>query len=144
MDDYVEKLNNHPNVDDNVLTIFIHFWNVTIPDTGGNYTVGLYSQRSPYTEATKREVDPNLGRHDDFLLLGPYIFAQRNDSGRIHLYISYLRQPFNLTMIPTTDPHDVRESASSYISVLHEKQESLIELLVRRHLHITVLAKIKA
>ena len=31
MDDYVEKLNNHPNVDDNVLTIFIHFRNVTIP-----------------------------------------------------------------------------------------------------------------
>ena len=31
MDDYIEKLNNHPNVDDNVLTILIHFWNVTIP-----------------------------------------------------------------------------------------------------------------
>ena len=31
MDDYVEKLNNHPNVDDNVLTIFIHFWIRNIP-----------------------------------------------------------------------------------------------------------------
>ena len=31
MDDYIEKLNNRPNVDDNVLTIFIHFWNATIP-----------------------------------------------------------------------------------------------------------------
>ena len=59
------------------------------------------------------EVDPNLGRHDDFLLLGPYIFAQRNDSGQIHLYISYLRQPFNLAMIPTTDPHDVRKATFS-------------------------------
>ena len=61
------------------------------------------------------EVDPNLGRHDDFLLLGPYIFAQRNDSGQIHLYISYLRQPFNLAMIPTTDPHDVRKITLSTV-----------------------------
>ena len=30
MDNYVERINNHPNVDDNILTIFIHFWNVTI------------------------------------------------------------------------------------------------------------------
>ena len=77
---------------------------------GGNFTVGLYSQRSPYTGATKVEVDPNLGRHDDFALVGPYLFAQRNDSGQIHLYISYLRQPFNLTKIPTIDPHDVRKN----------------------------------
>ena len=75
---------------------------------GGNFTVGLYSQRAPYTDATQREVDPNLGRHDDFLLLGPYIFAQRNDSGNIHLYISYLRNPFNRTKIPTNDAHQVR------------------------------------
>ena len=72
--------------------------------------MGLYSQRAPYTEATRREVDPNLGRHDDFLLLGPYIFAQRSDSGNIHLYISYLRQPFNQARIPSTDPHQVREN----------------------------------
>ena len=69
--------------------------------------MGLYSQRSPYTDATQMEVDPNLGRHDDFFLVGPYIFAQRNDSGRVHLYISYLRQPFNLARIPSTDPHQV-------------------------------------
>ena len=75
---------------------------------GGDFTVGLYSQRSPYTDVTQREVDPNLGRHDDFLLLGPYIFAQRNDSGNIHLYISYLRNPFNRTKIPTNDAHQVR------------------------------------
>ena len=75
---------------------------------GGDFTVGLYSQRSPYTDATQREVDPNLGRHDDFFLVGPYIFAQRNDSGHVHLYISYLRQPFNLARIPSTDPHQVR------------------------------------
>ena len=75
---------------------------------GGDYTVGLYSQRAPYTDATRTEVDPNLGRHDDFFLIGPYIFAQRNDSGRIHLYISYLRQPFNLARIPSTDAHAVR------------------------------------
>ena len=78
---------------------------------GGNFTVGLYSQKSPYTGSTKTEVDPKLGRHDDFLLLGPYIFAQRNDSGNIHLYISYRRKPFNLAKIPTTDPHDVRKTA---------------------------------
>ena len=71
--------------------------------------MGLYSQRSPYTKATRREVDPNLGRHDDFFLVGPYIFAQRNDSGRIHLYISYLRQPFKRARIASTDAHRVRE-----------------------------------
>ena len=81
---------------------------------GGNYTVGLYSQRAPYTAVTRREFDPNLGRHDDFLLLGPYIFAQRNDSGIIHLYISYLRQPFNQTKIPTTDPHAVSIITQNY------------------------------
>ena len=69
--------------------------------------MGLYSQRAPYSDVTRREFDPSLGRHDDFLLLGPYIFAQRNDSGIIHLYISYLRQPFNRAKIPTTDLHAV-------------------------------------
>ena len=59
-------------------------------------------------------MDPNLGRHDDFFLVGPYIFAQRNDSGRVHLYISYLRQPFNRARIPSTDPHQVRTRAYSF------------------------------
>lgn len=84
---------------------------------GGDNTVGLYSQRYPFTEATRKEVDPNLGRHDDFLLVGPYIFAQRSESDHIHLYISYLRQPFNLAKIPSTDPHQVREYYCENISV---------------------------
>ena len=91
------------------LPITVHMLWCIIVILGGDFTVGLFSQRSPYTQNTKVEVDPTLGRHDDFLLLGPYIFAQRNDSGHIHLYISYRRQPFNLAMIPTTDPHDVRK-----------------------------------
>ena len=99
---------------------------------GGDFTVGLYSQRSPYNPAAKKEVDPNLGRHDDFLLLGPYIFAQRNDSGRIHLYISYLRQPFNLTKIPTTDPHDVR---GNHFHWLYLSTKSLSLSLSLTHTH---------
>lgn len=54
------------------------------------------------------EFDPTLGRHDDFVLLGPYIFAQKTDSqNMIHLYVSYNRQPFQRAMIPSTDPHQV-------------------------------------
>ena len=74
---------------------------------GGDNTVGLYSQRYPYSDATQREVDPNLGRHDDFLLVGPYIFVQRRESDHVHLYVSYLRQSFRLAKIPSTDPHQV-------------------------------------
>ena len=45
------------------------------PLSGGNYTVHLYTKQPPFTNAAQ-EFDPNLGRHDDFLLLGQYIFAQ--------------------------------------------------------------------
>ena len=43
---------------------------------GGDFTVNLYTQRHPYISSTAKEFDPNLGRHDDFYLIGPYIFAQ--------------------------------------------------------------------
>ena len=82
---------------------------ITINTTGGDNTVGLYNQRYPYSDATKREVDPTLGRHDDFLLVGPYIFAQRKEADHVHLYVSYLRQSFSLAKIPSTDPHQVRQ-----------------------------------
>ena len=36
----------------------------------------LFTQRHPYTDQDRAEFDPNLGKHDGFLLLGPYIFAQ--------------------------------------------------------------------
>ena len=81
--------------------------NIKLNTTGGDNTVGLYSQRYPYSDATKREVDPTLGRHDDFLLVGPYIFAQRKEADHVHLYVSYLRQSFRLAKIPSTDSHQV-------------------------------------
>ena len=43
--------------------------------------MGLYTQHHPYGTATAREFDPNLGRHDDFALIGPYIFAQVCERG---------------------------------------------------------------
>ncbi len=36
----------------------------------------LFTLTRPYATADKTEFDPNLGKHDAFLLLGPYIFAQ--------------------------------------------------------------------
>ena len=38
--------------------------------------VQLYIQRSPYTTSTVTEFDPNLGKHDAFLIVDRYIFAQ--------------------------------------------------------------------
>ena len=82
---------------------------------GADFAVSLRTQRVPYNVATLREFDPNLGRHDDFLLLGPYIFAQKTDShNMINLYVSYNRQPFQKAMIPTTDPHQVRLGTISW------------------------------
>jgi hypothetical protein len=80
----------------------------------GSFTVSLRTQRVPFSSSTLREFDPNLGRHDDFLLVGPYIFAQKTDSDNmINLYVSYKRQPFRRAMIPTTDPHQVCPSHNS-------------------------------
>ena len=70
-------------------------------------TVSLYTQRQPYTEAQRRKLDPGFDHIIGFLLMGPYIFAQRSDSGTMHLYVSYNRQPFNLAKIPSTVPHVV-------------------------------------
>ena len=41
MDDYVENLNNPLNVDNNLLTIFIHFWNLTIPALEGRKSLSV-------------------------------------------------------------------------------------------------------
>ena len=78
---------------------------VLILSTGGNYTVDLYYQVSPY--GTAIEVDPNLGRHDGFLMVGPYIFAQKTVNSVVGLYISYKRSLFKKALIPSNDPHQV-------------------------------------
>ena len=58
----------------------------------------------PYT--THKPFDPNFGAHDAFLVHGPYIFAQRtDDAGRVSLYVSHHRKPFQLAMIPTPSNH---------------------------------------
>ena len=73
--------------------------------TNVNLTVNLF-----YTSASaivgKKEFDSKLGNHDAFLLLGPYIFAQRTDNGVTSLYISYNRQPFKKAMIPAPYAHN--------------------------------------
>ncbi len=85
---------------------------------GGNFTVSLYTQHSPYTNKTLEEFDPSLGRHDDFLLLGPYIYAQKTDSrGVISLYISYNRGNFSKTMIPSSQPHVVKSRFTNCMNV---------------------------
>ena len=43
---------------------------------GGSFTVNLYTQHHPYGSSTASVFDPNLGRHDYFAVVGPYIFAQ--------------------------------------------------------------------
>ena len=75
----------------------------------GDFTVSLRTQQVPFNAHTSKEFDPALGRHDDFELVGPYIFAQKTDpeSYMISLYVSYNRQPFQRAMIPSTDPHQV-------------------------------------
>ena len=86
--------------------------------SGNNFTVSLLTQRAPYTRSTLHEFDPNLGRHDAFLLLGPYIFAQKTDSENIiNLYVSFNRQPFQKAKIPTTEPHQVSSSVEHYSSL---------------------------
>ena len=44
--------------------------------TGGDFTVDLFTIKYPYTPKSVEEFDPNLGRHDDFVIVGPYIFVQ--------------------------------------------------------------------
>ncbi len=53
---------------------------VSLRILGGNDTMDLYTLTRPYAAADKTEFDPNLGKHDAFLLLGPYIFAQVSNS----------------------------------------------------------------
>ncbi len=74
--------------------------------------MSLQTQRSPFGASTLQTFDPNLGKHDAFLLLGRYIYTQKTDSsGIISLYVSYDRKPFKKAMIPATDPHQVSSGA---------------------------------
>lgn len=68
-----------------------------------NLTVNLYKSDHPYTSHSL--FDPKLGSHDAFVIVGPYIFAQRTDKGVIGLHVSYNRQPFRNAMIPTPYAH---------------------------------------
>ena len=91
----------------------------TPPPPEQNYTVSLLTQRAPFSSATKHEFDPTLGKHDDFLLLGRYIFAQKTDlQGVISLLISYDRNPFKKAMIAATDPHQVSLAVSA-VDIYH-------------------------
>ena len=75
-------------------------------DNRGNNTVGLYTQRYPFGSETQEEFDPNLGRHNAFLLVGAYIFVhQTDDVGDVYLLVSYNRQPFNVAQIPMPYNH---------------------------------------
>lgn len=79
-----------------------------------NYTVSLYTQHYPYGPETQEEFDPNLGRHEAFLLVGPYIFAQKaDDNGDAYLLVSYNRQSFNVAQIPT--PYNQQKYIVSHI-----------------------------
>ena len=75
--------------------------------------MGLYYQISPYGNAV--EVDPNLGRHDDFVMVGPYIFAQKTVNSVVGLYISYKKNPFQKALIPSNDPHQVKAESLALV-----------------------------
>lgn len=99
------------------------YFNQFDPDDANreNHTVSLYTQRYPYGQETQVEFDPNLGRHEGFLLLGPYIFAQKTeDNEDAHLLVSYNRQPFKAAQIPT--PYDHRNYIVSHI----EERQALV------------------
>ena len=53
---------------------------------GGNFTVNLYTQHHPYSNSTRNVFDPNLGQHDDFAVVGPYIFAAVCVCVCVHVY----------------------------------------------------------
>ncbi len=67
--------------------------------------MGLYVQTPPYNNPT--EVDPNLGRHDAFVMVGPYIFVQKTVNDVASLYTSYNKGTFKKAMIPAEIPHQV-------------------------------------
>ena len=81
---------------------FIIYYTIRDPNNA-NLTVNLYTSDHPYK--THREFDPKLGSHDAFLIVGPYIFAQRTDHGVISLHVSYKRRPFQDAKIPTPYAH---------------------------------------
>ena len=87
-----------------------------------NHTVSLYTQHYPYGSATQEEFDPNLGRHEAFLLLGPYIFVQKTESnGDAYLLVSYNRQTFNMAQIPTPYAHK-----NYFVAHIEERQALVI------------------
>ena len=100
-----------PIVSQQLLTRMVCSLLLTSAHVEGDFTVSLNTQRIPFNSDSQQEFDANLGRHDAFLLIGAYIFAQKtNSEGVISLYVSYNRQPFQKAMIPSTDPHQVRHS----------------------------------
>eukprot|EP00731_Ephydatia_muelleri_P020374 Em0013g101a len=107
VDNYVDNITDFQWGDPTIDPAHIVYYNVYDPTdrSRGNYTVHLYTKQPPFTNAAQ-EFDPNLGRHDDFLLLGQYIFAQQTqgDSG-IMLKVSYNRKPFQIARIPSTFGH---------------------------------------
>ena len=62
MDDYYIRNKNHPNVDDFLLTIFIHFWILTIPDSRQSATdlcfpfIGVDAGKYSYENNKKKKV----------------------------------------------------------------------------------------
>lgn len=109
-----------PIVSQQLLTLMLYSLLPTPAYIGDSFTVSLNTQRIPFNSNSLQEFDANLGRHDAFLLLGAYIFAQKTDSeGVISLYVSYNRQPFQKAMIPSTDPHQVTQYNYIVIVVIH-------------------------
>ncbi|KAL5471539.1 hypothetical protein EMCRGX_G029663 [Ephydatia muelleri] len=107
VDNYVDNITDFQWGDPTIDPAHIVYYNVYNPTdrSRGNYTVHLYTKQPPFTNAAQ-EFDPNLGRHDDFLLLGQYIFAQQTDSsGNPFLKVSYNRKPFQIARIPSTFGH---------------------------------------
>ncbi|KAL5471537.1 hypothetical protein EMCRGX_G029661 [Ephydatia muelleri] len=107
VDNYVDTPQDFQWGDPTIDPAHIVYYNVYNPTdrSRGNYTVHLYTKQPPFTNAAQ-EFDPNLGRHDDFLLLGHYIFVQQTDpSGSPFLKVSYNRNPFQRAQIPSTFGH---------------------------------------
>ena len=104
-----------PKHDENALTIY---YTTTDPEDSTSI-VNLFTSSTPFT--THKEFDPELGDHDGFLISGPYIFAQRTDAGKVNLYVSYMRKPFQLAKIPTPYNHQ-----NYYVSDIDELQAMVV------------------
>ena len=87
----------------------------------GRTTQLVCTHSTPYGPDEEQEFDPSLGRHEGFLLVGPYIFAQKTgDNQDAQLLVSYKCQPFNVAQIPT--PYNHR----NYIVTHLEEKQALV------------------